>query len=652
MSLFKQMVIMLTLFLGIILISVMVLNFKTATVFVQNQLYTDAKNTAHSLGLSLSKVADVKDISTMETMINAIFDSGYHERIVLTDIDGKVVYNRESDFIVSNVPQWFVGMVDIHSVGATSEIMVGWSRFGTLEVRGHTGNAYRQLYATLISLVETFLVLGAVVFGLLYLLLSLSLKSLERIRDQAKGIIENKFIFEDKIPFTTEFRSVTAAMNAMVGKVKDIFDRENETLRRYHELLYKDPETKLHNRRYLTAKLPDYLQSHSSLSSGVYVILSFDEIERLKRELGYYQDISLLKAVSDELVIQLGNFEQSLIVRLNESDFFVIIPESDIASVRDKIEDLMFYIRQKMETIDSITSYMILGCGIGTYTEHDTLKSLFSRADHAVVEAKLKGSFTIEVSSDSNETLVLGREEWRNELLLSLEESRIILASQSVMEYKENSLIPFHEEIFLRLLDKDGAIHNAGYFIPFATSLGLVDMLDRYMIKKVLSHMKEKHHTAGMAINISYDFVKKSSNLKWLDGQLKVFQRHTASNLCFEVTNAIANSAPEEVTALSDMVKTFGYCFGIDHFVFPESGADYLQIIRPDYVKSNAIYLKDILYDNDTNSARESFNNLAKSLGIEIIATNIEEADQVENLKKVGIKRFQGIFISPVVLLT
>jgi len=81
MSLFKQLSIMLTLFLGIILASVMILNFKTATEFVQNQLYTDAKNTSHSLGLSLSKVADPEDTSTMDTMINAIFDSGYYEFI-------------------------------------------------------------------------------------------------------------------------------------------------------------------------------------------------------------------------------------------------------------------------------------------------------------------------------------------------------------------------------------------------------------------------------------------------------------------------------------------------------------------------------------------------------------------------------------------
>lgn len=643
---------MLTLFLGIILVSVLVLNFKTATEFVQNQLYTDAKNTAHSLGLSLSKVSDPADSSTMETMINAIYDSGYHQNIVLTDIEGKVVYRRDSDMRVSDVPQWFIEMVEIKSVSASSDIMIGWSRFGKLEVSGHTGNAYRQLYATLIYLIETFAAMGMVVFAVLYLLLAWSLKSLKRIRNQANGIIENKFIFEDKIPFTTEFRSVTVAMNAMVAKVKDIFERENETLLRYHELLYKDSETKLYNRRYLTAKLPDYLQSHTALSAGVYVMFSFDEIDRLKREMGYHQDSLLLNTLADEMNEQFGTLANVLIARLNESDFFAIIPECDISSVYQKVDYLMNRMRLKMGEIDAITSYLVLGCGIGTYSEHDTLKSLLSRADHTVIEAKTKGSFTIDVSSQSDESLILGREEWRSEIFQSLQESRILLAFQSVVEYTEGSLQTVHEEIFLRLLDKEGTIHSAGYFIPVATSLGLMDILDHYMIEKVLNHLKENNTTVGMAINLSGDFVKKTSNIEWLRGQLEAFRNNNRLVLSFEVTNSIAILEPEEVCALSDMVKTFGCRFGIDHFVFPQSGADYLQLIRPDYVKANGAYLQDILYDKDTGNIRESLNNLAKSLGIELIALNIEDGKQLEDLKNLGLKRFQGSFVSPVALLS
>ncbi len=652
MSLFKQLVIMLTLFLGVILISVMLLNFKSATEFVQNQLYTDAKNTAHSLGLSLSKVADPSDTSSMETMINAIYDSGYYQRIRLVDIEGKEVYNRESDVRVSDVPEWFIRNVPIQNASATSDIMMGWSRFGTLEVSGHTGHAYRQLYSTFIDLVQTFLLIGLIVFVTLYGLLKLSLKSLKRIRDQAIAIIDNEFIIEKTIPFTTEFRSVTTAMNAMVAKVKDIFDRENETLRRYHELLYKDSETKLYNRRYLTAKLPDYLQSDASLSSGIFVMMSLDELDRLKREKGYERYSKIINLVADELNTQLGIFGHTLIARLNESDFFAAIPASEMASVKHQVETIISHLREGVDAIDKeLGEYFIIGCGIGYYTEKDSLKTLFSRADHAVTQAKTRGNFMIDCSRENDDSLVLGREEWRTELLKSLDESRMLLAFQSAVEQRGESLSILHEEIFLRLLDRDGVIHSAGYFIPVATSLGLIDTLDRYMIEKVFKHIKDHNPVTPLAVNLSADFVKKYVNIQWLRTQLEHFHRQNDLILWFEVSNTVALHELEAVSSLSSMIKMFGYRFGIDHFTIPESGAQYLQAIRPDYIKANSAYLQDMMFDRDTGKSRESFNNLIRSLGISIVAINIEEAKEVDNLKALGIDRFQGTHIAPVALL-
>lgn len=652
MSLFKQMVIMLSLFLGVILISVMVLNFKSATEFVQNQLYTDAKNTAHSLGLSLSKVADPKDTSTMETMINAIFDSGYHQRIRLSDLDGKVIYNRENDMKVSDVPQWFIHNVPIHNVSAKSDIMIGWNRFGTLEVSGHTGNAYRQLYSTFIDLVQTFMMIALVVFGLLYVLLSLSLKSLVRIRNQAKAIIDNEFIIETKIPFTTEFRSVTVAMNAMVAKVKDIFERENETLRRYHELLYKDSESKLHNRRYLTTKLPDYLQSDASLSAGVYMMFSFDEIDRFKKELGYEQYLSLITKFSEALMFDIGAIGHTLVSRLNESDFFAIIPANEVETVSVKAKNVLEKMRILFKWIDpQLDEYLLLGCAIGRYSEKDTIKSLFSRADYAITQAKTKGNFTIEVSIETDASLILGREEWRNELIQSLEESRMVLAFQSVVQRSGEVLSPIHEEIYLRLLDKEGVIHSAGYFLPIATSLGLVDILDRYGIEKVLAYVNERQSFTPPAINLSGDFIKKHTNIQWLREKLEVFAKHSDLILWFEVSNTIAVHELEAVRMLGTIVKTFGYRFGIDHFTIPEAGAAYLQSIRPDYVKSNGAYLLDMMVDNDTGKTSESFNNLVRSLGISVIAMNIENVKDLENLSALGVDKFQGTYIAPVALL-
>lgn len=648
MSLFRQMVIMLTLFLVIILVSVMWLNFKTSAQFVQNQLYTNAKNSAYSLGLSISKVSDPKDISTMETMINAIYDSGYYEQIILKDVDKKVVYVREDKVRLDDVPQWFISMVPIKNANATSNIMIGWSQFGTLGIRAHIGNAYRQLYLTFINLVQTFSMIGLVAFGVLYFLLTISLRALERIRHQATMIIENQFILEESVPFTTEFRSVTSAMNAMVCKVKDIFERENDTLQRYHELLYKDPQTKLYNRRYLLATLPDILSS----TSGGYVLFSFSEMDRFKREAGYEKYSYLMELFSKSFTSIFADKTSTIITRLNDNDFFAVIPNSDIENIQVAIEVLIDEIKTVIEGMDKrVEIYFNLGCAVGEYWEHEDIKSLLSRADQVVTHAKTSGKFKLQKCLQQANSLVLGRDEWRNELMDSMRESRILLAMQKVGTYVDGEFQVIHEELFIRLKDKGGMIHSAGYFIPIATSLGLVDELDRYMIESVFKHIEDKTITQSVALNLSADFIKKYENIQWLRERLTIFHQYHKRVLWFEVSNIIALQEIEAVYALSVVIKSFGDKFGIDHFVMPERGAKYLQEIRPTYVKSNHIYLEDILGNKDSGESRESLINIITSLGIEMIVIGVEHSDQVDYLKKYGFKYFQGSFISPVALV-
>jgi EAL domain-containing protein (putative c-di-GMP-specific phosphodiesterase class I) len=154
-----------------------------------------------------------------------------------------------------------------------------------------------------------------------------------------------------------------------------------------------------------------------------------------------------------------------------------------------------------------------------------------------------------------------------------------------------------------------------------------------------------------MAVNLSGDFVKKYANIEWLKIQLELFSRTNRTQLWFEVSNSVALSELEAVQSLCKTVKHLGHRFGIDHFVLPESGALYLQAIDPDYVKSNAGYLQDMMLDSETGNTRESLNNLVKSLGISIVAIMIENSEQMAALKNLGITRFQGSFVAPVAML-
>ncbi|HIE39913.1 MAG TPA: diguanylate cyclase, partial [Thiomicrorhabdus sp.] len=120
MSLNKQMALFIASLLMILLIGTFILNLSNTKAFLQEQLRSHAQDTATSLGLSLSSINDPKDTSSMETMINAVFDRGYYANIRLTNNDNKVIYQVTNTQKMDNVPNFFIQSIKLSAPPASA----------------------------------------------------------------------------------------------------------------------------------------------------------------------------------------------------------------------------------------------------------------------------------------------------------------------------------------------------------------------------------------------------------------------------------------------------------------------------------------------------------------------------------------------------
>ncbi|MDX1795261.1 MAG: LapD/MoxY N-terminal periplasmic domain-containing protein, partial [Hydrogenovibrio sp.] len=226
MSLSKQMILFITSILLILLLGTFALNFHNTKTFLEHQLESHAQDTATSLGLSLSSVADAQDPSTMETMINAVFDRGYYAQISLYDVDGKLTYQRLSSKQIEGIPDWFINSIPVKAPKTESLIQSGWIPMGKLVVQSHPGYAYVELWKTAISLSIWFLFAAIIAILIAYYALRIMLTPLKKLEQQAQAIVKKEYLLQDELPNTTEFKQVVSAMNTMVHKMKDVFDRD------------------------------------------------------------------------------------------------------------------------------------------------------------------------------------------------------------------------------------------------------------------------------------------------------------------------------------------------------------------------------------------------------------------------------------------
>jgi EAL domain-containing protein (putative c-di-GMP-specific phosphodiesterase class I) len=218
----------------------------------------------------------------------------------------------------------------------------------------------------------------------------------------------------------------------------------------------------------------------------------------------------------------------------------------------------------------------------------------------------------------------------------ALHDERFVLTSQPVI----SDTGEFHQEIFINMIDIQGEIQRAGYFMPMVINLSLANDIDRYVLKHATDFLG-KNENITLAVNVSTEFLKDRESFTWFRSFLREI-RGLASRLVFEIPDSAISKNPEICLDFAGMLRGMGFRFGIDRFVMTDSSVNYLQQLRPDYIKVEQDYLLDIENKGDTGVALKSFLTITESIGVKLIATKVENEEQRNALEAREIKYFQG----------
>ncbi|MGG7048745.1 MULTISPECIES: bifunctional diguanylate cyclase/phosphodiesterase [unclassified Campylobacter] len=644
MTLFKQIIFAIITFSIVVFVSVGFLNFKSLGNYIETQLGTNASHTANSLGLSIKPVIDPNDLSMVEVMVNSMFDSGYYQEISLKDIDGNILVENKQPLNVYGVPSWFINIVKLDAPIAESEVMAGWSKFGTLYVQSSTGLAYQELYTSLKNIIYTLLTIFGVAFVFTLFGLQALFSPLKSIQKQAEAILDNKFIIQNKLPFTVDLKQMVMAMNTMVGRVKDIFDRESQTLNKYQELLYKDGMTGLFNRRYFQTKISEFLGSEE-YSSGSLIIISLKELTALKNTLGFESWRKLCIEISDSINAQTKALKHSTVLaRLNDNDFAIIVPNVTSFSLENFVKNSLDDIKEifaKNTTVEG--DECLVHTALVDYSSESSLKTLLTTADVTLANARLGENFSYKIYQESKNTMILGREQYKELINKAMNEDRFKFAVQKVTDGDDKFI---QHELFLRFVDESGKWQMVSYFMPMVNELNISVDLDIYILNRVANMLaKGELPDTPIAINLSKEtlMADPARELK-LEQALKQISMHARQKIYVEVPNKDDISSQAIMSLVSKLHK-FYFGLGLDHFDFSAKSMAKLQDINPEYIKIQAGNIIDFLSGSEGEHTKKSLEVIAQSKGMKIVAIGVENEEQKQKLLGLGITIMQGIYI-------
>jgi diguanylate cyclase (GGDEF)-like protein len=614
--------------------------------FLIDQLESHAQDTATSLGLSISQYNIEHGDSAIETMINAVFDRGYYRVVRYTDAQGNIVYDRLLEVKIENVPQWFIHMIPLKTPEATANVMAGWIQAGTVFVKSHPGYAYKTLWEDAVHVTLWFLACGIFVLVVGGYGLSLLLKPLVRVEEQADAICKKRYEIQEKVPRTRELRRMVEAMNRMTNKVKEMFQEQVAIAEGLKKHAYLDSLTTLGNRRFFESQITARLDRAGSTTNGIFLLLQIRDLHGLNQEKGFQAGDELLQKVATILEEETKQHSNSVLARLTGGDFGIFIPDASSWDAESIAEAVTLKLRQL--AVEQLTLTDNVGhIGAVSYESATTLARLFSEADLALRSAQQTGPNKWELSTitEATEKMPLGQQQWKEILDNALSERRIVLFGQPVVSVLDREKI-YHLEIFSRLVQEDGSLLSAGVFMPFAERLKLVSYLDRIVLEEVMKIDANEISGGIISVNISSASLENNSFRNWIYSVLKSLPEK-APRISFEFAEFAAVQNLDLLKEFSGIVREYGHFVGLDHYGQSFSHLGYLKSLRPDYVKIDRAYtgeLKDV--ESDSRFFIGSLCSVAHSLDMDVIAEGVETQQQWELLKELNIDALQGYVVA------
>lgn len=641
MTLFKQLFVGTSVAFLLVLGAMEAIYIKNAHVYLREQLGSHAQDAATSLGIVLPASLADNDLVRAEVTVNAVFDRGYFQSIRVVDIRGETLLLKTLPAAPSGVPQWFVNVLPMETPAAESLISKGWLQLGRVVVSSHPNFAYKQLWQTLLETTIGLALLYLISLGVLHNFLSRILRPLREIEEVAHAISKQDFQMVKSLPGARELRSVVNAINSMSAKLRAIIEHEVRQATHFRDESHKDALTGLDNRRGFEQQALSFLGEAADLTSGAMYLLKIADFQGFNDSNGFREGDILLKKVAG--VLSTIWPERNLLhARISGATFAVAVfnvMREDAARLGDELCAGL----AGATCSDTGESAVSVGCG-GTYFagKNVTLGALLAQCDMAMLQAQtITGSSGVLMDLPENaDEEIKGSLFWKKLILDALQAERLALFAQPVIN--TNNPRQIQVEVCGRLKNAEGEPVLAGQFIPMANRHQLTPAIDLAVLKKLFGQMAGGMITeAEVAMNISIHSIHDGALLDWLTEATRA-NPELSRKLVFEFTEFGVVQDRAGVERFVAEIRGLGVDFAVDNFGLHRSAFEYLQRLKPRYVKLSPSYIRELGSNHENQFFISSVVNITHSLEIQVIALGVEDANMLPLLKKLGVDGYQG----------
>lgn len=415
---------------------------------------------------------------------------------------------------------------------------------------------------------------------------------------------------------------------------------ENDRLARYDQL------TGMPNRNRFAELLGQGLRARRSRPDDIAVLLiDVDRFTEINNTLGRPNGDLVLCEVAGRL--RTAFHRHAHVARLGADEFAVACLGTDGEAGARRAAELIQRTLEPAVAVGDVSVNVEPSIGIAlSSTYRDTPELLLQRADTALARAR-SCLTSVHVHSDrcdyfdADGLLLLGQ------VRSALERGEFVVHYQPKVNLQDRGRVTGVEAL-VRWQHPDRGLLGPNQFIPLIEPTALVRPFTEHVIEQALVQMvawRRRGIDLEMSVNLS------ARNLLDADIPARVAEllaRYDipAHRLTLEVTESAALADPERAIAALEGLRAHGVGVSVDDFGTGNASIEYLATLPASELKIDRSFITHMLTDARAQAIVRSIVDLARNLGLTLVAEGIESDEVMAHLASLGCHTGQGYFFS------
>jgi diguanylate cyclase (GGDEF)-like protein len=404
-----------------------------------------------------------------------------------------------------------------------------------------------------------------------------------------------------------------------------------------------DSLTDLPNRSLLRDRCEQALAASARTGRHIgMMLLDLDRFKEVNDTLGHHYGDELLKQIAARLRAVLR--PSDTVGRLGGDEFVILL--TDLRDPRDAwpaAERILESFSQAFQ-LDDVTLNVDTSIGLAVAPQHgDDFDGLLQHADIAMYTAKESHAGFAMYSYELN-THTTSRLQLLGDLRRAMVETdQIVLHFQPKVNLQSGQTIGV--EALVRWQHPVRGLLGPGEFISTAEGTGIIRPLTWLVLRKALEQVASWGPASRltMAVNVSTRCLLDRSFADTV-ARLLAETGISPDRLELEITESAIMTEPEHAIEVLTKLAAMGITLSIDDFGTGYSSMSYLKRLPVQQLKIDRTFVTDMTRDASADAIVRSSLQLARNLGLEVVAEGVETAEVAHRLQETGCQSAQGYF--------